>query len=98
RVTAPKIVTRSAPSPRGGGCGCSGALMPNSAAPGEAALQKVEVLEAKRVAGYDAVILKADAPGALTDWLKDHGYESSPVLTEWATPYVKAGWMISAFK
>jgi hypothetical protein len=97
-LTKPKVVTRSAPS-GGGGCGfCSGAVAPKAGAPAGNAQPAVDVLESKRVAGYDAVVLKADDAGALTDWLKKHGYESSPALTEWAKPYVKEKWLFSAFK
>ncbi|HEX5272248.1 MAG TPA: DUF2330 domain-containing protein [Gemmataceae bacterium] len=97
-VTAPKVITRSAPSSNGGGCGC-GVMAPmaanKAAAPAGA---QVEVLETKRVAGYDAAVLQADDADALAKWLKDHGYESSPALAEWMAPYVKAKWKISAFK
>lgn len=58
----------------------------------------VRVLEEKRVAGYDAVVLEADDPKALADWLKDHGYAASPVLTAWLTPYVASKWKLTAFK
>ena len=93
-VTAPRVVnaTRSTQNP---GCGC-GAKSANLAmmAPGN----KVEVLEEKRVAGYDAVVLAANDSAALGKWLKDHDYEFSPALTEWVKPYLTAGWKITAFK
>lgn len=94
-LTAPRVVTQPRPS-GGGGCGCGSAGLKSAdqaAMPGG-----VDVLESKRVAGYDAVVLKADDADALAKWLKDHGYEFSPALKEWADPYVKAGWKISAFK
>jgi hypothetical protein len=94
-LTAPKVITQPRPS-GGGGCGCGSAGLKSAdqaAMPGG-----VDVLDARRVAGYDAVVLKADDAGALAKWLKEHGYESSPALTEWVAPYVKAGWTISAFK
>jgi hypothetical protein len=95
-LTAPKVIFRSAPS-GGGGCGCG--LAPKSAAGhADMAPQAVDVLETKRVAGYAAAVLQADDADALAKWLKDHGYESSPALTEWLAPYVKAKWKISAFK
>ena len=91
RITAPRVVTRSRPAP-GLSCGCAMAPPPAGlAAP-------VRVLEEKRVAGYDAVVLEADAPDALSRWLKEHGYEFSPALADWAAPYVKAGWKVTAFK
>lgn len=58
----------------------------------------VRVLEETRVAGYDAVVLEADDPKALADWLRDHGYASRPELTAWLTPYVAARWKLTAFK
>jgi hypothetical protein len=96
-ITAPKVVTQSAPLSSGGGCGC-GVMAPRAQMAGEAPPNKVDVLEAKRVAGYDAVVLEADDADALGKWLKDHGYDFSPAITAWATPYVKAKWKISAFK
>ncbi len=62
------------------------------------ALPPVRVLDSQRVAGYDAVVLEADAADALTKWLGDHGYEARPTLTEWLTPYVAAHWKLTAFK
>ena len=68
---------------------------PPPAGPGPAG---VAVLELKRVAGFDAAVLKADDAGALNDWLKKNGYQSRPELTPWIEPYVKSGWIITAFK
>lgn len=64
----------------------------------EAALAPVRVLDAKRVAGYDAVVLEADDANALADWLKTHGYDARPALRNWLRPYVDAHWKITAFK
>ncbi len=58
----------------------------------------VRVLEAKRVAGYDAVVLEADSAGALAAWLGSHGYSSRPALEEWLAPYVARHWLLTAFK
>lgn len=58
----------------------------------------VRVLDAQRVAGYDAVVLEADDAGALAGWLKDHGYAARPELTAWLSPYVAQKWKITAFK
>lgn len=88
KITEPVVVKQAAPS--NFGCGCGGGP-PKAAAP-------VRVLEEKRVAGYDAVILEADEAEALAAWLKEHGYDYSPALKDWMTPYVKAGWKITAFK
>ena len=58
----------------------------------------VRVLNAQRVAGYDAVVLDADNPHALTAWLSQHDYAAPPELTDWFVPYLKAHWKITAFK
>jgi hypothetical protein len=58
----------------------------------------VHVLNAQRVAGYDAVVLEADSAGALAAWLKEHGYADRPELAVWLTPYVAARWKLTAFK
>ena len=67
-------------------------MAPPSASP------PVRVLDAQRVAGYDAVVLEADSAAALADWLKEHGYDQRPALTEWLAPYVDLRWKITAFK
>jgi hypothetical protein len=90
KITEPRIVTKPRP-PSGGGCGC-GAAPPAGNAP------QVRVLEEKRVAGYDAVVLEAESADALSKWLKDHNYDFSQALTEWVKPYVAARWKITAFK
>ncbi len=96
-ITAPKVVTRSAPSSSGGGCGC-GVMAPRAQIAGETPLPNVNVLESRRVGNYHADVLEADSADALSKWLKDHGYEFSPAITAWAAPYVKAKWKISAFR
>jgi hypothetical protein len=96
-LTKPKVVTRAAPPSGGGGCGC-GYGAPGAHVGGDSAPPKVSVLESKRVGDFHAAVLEADDAGALAKWLKDHGYESSPALAEWAAPYVKAKWKFSAFK
>lgn len=58
----------------------------------------VRVLDEKRVAGYDAVVLEADSAGALADWLKQHGYADRPALATWLAPYVAQRWKLTAFK
>jgi hypothetical protein len=97
-LTAPRVIVQSAPR-QGGGCGCGAMMSPMSAGKANVAEPGgVEVLESKRVAGKDAAVLQADDAGALAKWLKEHGYESSPAIAEWAAPYVKAKWKITAFK
>jgi hypothetical protein len=58
----------------------------------------VNVLETKRVAGYDVAVLEASDAEALTRWLDENGYDSRPSLTQWAEPYVAKGWIVTAFK
>ncbi len=94
KVTAPKTETRSRPS-GGGGCvpGC-GAIKSESVAE----QSHVEVLAEKRVAGYDAKVLKANDADALAAWLNARGYEVRPALARWLKPYVDKKWVVTAFK
>lgn len=89
KVTAPKTEKRPRPS---GGCGfgCGSASKSDGSS--------VEVLEEKRVGGYDAKVLKATDAEALAAWLREHEYESRPALTAWLKPYVEKGWIVTAFK
>ena len=57
----------------------------------------VRVVSRAHVACYDAVVLEADDPAALTGWLAEHGFDSRPELADWARPYVEAHWMVTAF-
>jgi hypothetical protein len=58
----------------------------------------VEVLARQRVAGLDAVVLKATDGKKLREWLDEHGYDARPQLTDWVEPYIKQGWIITAFQ
>ena len=58
----------------------------------------VRILDTKRVAGYDAVVLEADDAASLHSWLEKHGYRSSPALQKWFEPYILKKWKITAFK
>ncbi len=58
----------------------------------------VRVLEARRVGGFEAVVLEADSAGALAGWLAQHHYAQRPELEAWLAPYVAARWKITAFK
>src|SRR5205085_9923859 len=64
QITAPRVIreTRYDPVP-----GISCAAAPRSAAPPAGSVQ---VLEQRRVAGYDAAVLAADDPAALNRWLR----------------------------
>ncbi len=58
----------------------------------------VEVLEQKRVAGYDASVLKADSGEALIEWLKNNNYDYSEAVAAWAKPYIEQKWIFTALK
>jgi hypothetical protein len=58
----------------------------------------VRVLDTRRVAGFDAVVLEADDARALAAWLDQHGYAQRPELAAWLAPYVAARWKLTAFK
>jgi hypothetical protein len=81
--------------PVGGGCACAEAAAPKAA---NRAAGAVQIVDEKRVAGFNAVVLAADSADALVDWLNANGYEFSPEAEVWAKPYVDAGWMITALK
>jgi hypothetical protein len=72
--------------------------MGEGARPVITAARPVRVLEVQRIAGYDAVVLEADNPAALSSWLAKHDYAASPDLDDWLKPYVAAHWKITAFK
>jgi hypothetical protein len=96
KITAPRIIKEKRPT-GGGGCviGCGSAKAPGAA---ETAVGKVEVLQQKRVGGFDTAVLKANDAKALQGWLEKHDYVFTPDLLAWVEPYVKAGWIITAFK
>jgi hypothetical protein len=71
---------------------------PGSADKGDKDKSGVEVLGRQRVAGFDAVILKATDGGKLREWLEQHGYDARPQLTEWLEPYLEKGWIVTAFQ
>jgi len=93
----PKIVQVAGDTEISAGCMYMGAAK-SSAIPAMAQASAVEILDTARVAGYDAVVLAADDPAALSAWLSDHHYAKSDSLTEWLTPYVENHWVLTAFK
>ena len=58
----------------------------------------VSVLQSKKVAGYEVAVLRASDSGELVGWLKENNYEVRKDLEEWVEPYVRDGWLITAFK
>lgn len=67
-------------------------------APTAAAPAAPQVLEERTVAGYDAVVLKAEDVDGLKKWLEDRQYDARPALMEWLRWYVEHQWVITAFK
>ncbi len=59
---------------------------------------RVQVLEQKKVAGFDAAVLKANDPKALREWLEKNGYDARKELIEWFQWYTDHEWIITAFK
>jgi hypothetical protein len=59
---------------------------------------EVEVIDIVEVAGYKATILKASDANALTSYLKEHSYATTPSLTKWTDFYIKKGWYLTAFQ
>jgi hypothetical protein len=95
KLTEPEV--KKVPRPSGGmSCGCYSAA-PKGVSQG-ALPDAVHVLEEKRVAGFNAVVLETRSADALVGWLKEHGYAFSPAVQAWAKPYVEAGWKITALK
>jgi len=67
-------------------------------APANKAPDAVKVLETKTLAGYDAAILEAKNPKALTEWLKKNDYPTTADTEAWLQTYIQDGWIITAFK
>lgn len=72
-----------------------GGLMTSGAAPGE---ESVTVVAEAEVAGLTSTVLQATSATALDAWLAEHGYASGPELVPYLTPYVAAGWYLTAFR
>ena len=58
----------------------------------------VRVLRTQQVAGYDATTLQANDVGALSRWLNKNGYVITNDFRDWLQPYVRDGWVVTAFK
>jgi hypothetical protein len=95
-ATAPRIIyeTRKQTVYRNAKTQVAGAAPAAKAAPPPT----VQVLDRKKVAGYDAVVLKANDPKALRDWLDKNGYDARKELVEWFKWYTDHEWVITAFK
>lgn len=58
----------------------------------------MEILDEVKVAGYKATIIKANDRHAMTKWLTENKYQTSPSIGEWLDFYIKKGWFFTAFK
>jgi hypothetical protein len=97
----PKVIYEEGETSVGVGCSAFmflAGMERSASAPASAGASSVRVLDEKRVAGFDAVVLSADDPAALSAWLKEKGFAEGPSLTEWLAPYVTAKWILTAFK
>lgn len=98
-ITKPKIEYRSQTAD----LGCSGAKYASETAGKQ---DGVMVLQQGRVGDHDLVSLKFDPKAgtveegsrALADWLVRFGYGFGTTLKDWVEPYVKNGWVITAFR
>lgn len=96
-ITKPRTVKERRVRQPDIGCG----LMPMSkqaTTNGAAPLASVNVVERKRVGVFDAVVLKADDPKKLREWLADNGFEARPQLEKWFEVYTANHWYLTAFK
>lgn len=84
----------TAPKSYGGG----GFSLGCSAAPAMPVQSSVQVIEEKRVAGFDATVLTAQSGTDLVNWLKENGYAYSPAVADWAKPYLGGSWHFTALK
>lgn len=58
----------------------------------------VQVLQQKNVAGYQASVLKSQQADSVLNWLKQNNYPVRPALKAWLQPYLKKGWVMTAFQ
>ncbi len=63
----------------------------------KSAAAPVRVIATAHVAGFDATTLEADDTAALAGWLEQHGFASTPALTQWLDRYVQDKWKLTAF-
>lgn len=76
--------------------GAAGNTAANAAASSDE--NEVEVVEQRRVGDYNASVLRASDVRSLAKWLRKHRYAVSSDTREWLTPYVKAGFFLTAFQ
>ncbi|WP_165700141.1 DUF2330 domain-containing protein [Ornithinimicrobium ciconiae] len=66
--------------------------------PGSVEGSRVQVLSVTDLGPLEATVLTADDPGALTDWLDEHGYVMKDALAEVIEPYIDERWAFVAVK
>ena len=49
-------------------------------------------------AGFKFAVLETGSADALVGWLEKNGYAYSDEIRDWAKPYIKDGWKITALK
>lgn len=81
RTTFPFLERKVDASKTGGGFGAGGSLGSGRA--------PVEVLETKKVGSFTAFVLRADDATALSGWLAQNGFTSTPEADAWLAHYVK---------
>ena len=95
-TTVPRVVKRQRLGDPG--LGCAAAPKATFTTVGAALPAAVQVVERKRVGGFDAAVLKATDAATLRGWLGSNGYVSRPELDKWLTGYVEDDWHLTAFK
>lgn len=58
----------------------------------------VEIVQVKDVAGYHAITVKANDIAALSKWMDENGFVTTPSIREWTAYYVNKGWYLTTFK
>lgn len=71
---------------------------PRTLSAGGSTASAVEVIQVAKVAGYDAVTLKASDASALAEWMRKHNYHTTLSIQNWTDFYIKKGWYLTAFK
>ncbi|MCD4705432.1 DUF2330 domain-containing protein [bacterium] len=64
----------------------------------EDAIQRVEVIETKKIAYYDISVLRAGDENALNEWLNEHGYQFPDSGNYILKDYIDNDWYFTAIK
>jgi hypothetical protein len=60
--------------------------------------KSLQVIQQVDVAGYRATTLLASDSGALAEWMRKNGYQTTPTIEAWTKVYIAKGWYLTAFK